>query len=200
MVASSEDAIIGKTLEGLITSWNPGAERLYGYAAAEVHGHSIALLMPPELPNELPQILARIRRGERLAHYETVRLRKDGTRVPISLSVSPIVGPSGQVVGAATIARDITKQTRAALALQQQRDWLDVTLASIGDAVIATDAQGRITLFNPIAESLTGWPVAEALGQRSYARGRLLLTSVASDGDGGDGGASGDAGAHRSRR
>jgi PAS domain-containing protein len=86
------------------------------------------------------------------------------------------------------------------LALQQQRDWLDVTLASIGDAVIATDAQGRIILFNPIAESLTGWPVAEALGQRSYARGRLLLTSVASDGDGGDGGASGDAGTRRSRR
>ena len=165
LVASAEDAIIGKTLDGLITSWNPGAERLYGYTAAEVLGRSIALLIPPDLPDDLPQILARLRRGERLTHAETVRLRKDGTRLHISLSVSPIVDAAGQLVGAATIARDITERTRAALALQQQRDWLDVTLASIGDAVIATDAQGVITLLNPMAARLTGWPAVEALGR-----------------------------------
>jgi two-component system cell cycle sensor histidine kinase/response regulator CckA len=164
LVASSEDAIISKTLEGCITSWNQGAERLYGYTAAEVLGRSIALLIPPDLPDDLSQILARIRRGERLAHYETVRLRKDGARLNISLSVSPIVDTAGQLVGASAIARDITERTRAASALQQQRDWLDVTLASIGDAVIATDGQGVITLLNPIAARLTGWPAADALG------------------------------------
>jgi PAS domain S-box-containing protein len=165
LVASSEDAIISKTLDGIITSWNQGAERLYGYTAAEVLGRSIALLIPPDLPDDLSQLLARIRRGERVAHAETVRLRKDGTRLNISLSVSPIVDAAGQLVGAATIARDITERTRAALALQQQRDWLDVTLASIGDAVITTDALGVMTLLNPMAERLTGWPATEALGR-----------------------------------
>src|SRR5437764_14921071 len=104
IVESSEDAIIGKDLGGVITSWNAGAERLYGYARDEVLGRPIALLIPPEHPDELPAIMDRLRRGERIRHYETVRVRKDGTRVDVSVSISPIKDRSGGIVGASAIA------------------------------------------------------------------------------------------------
>ena len=113
IVESSDDAIIGKTLDGVITSWNPAAERLYGYAAGEVIGQAISILIPPEQPDELPQILAQIRAGKRIAHYETVRVRKDGVRLDVSLSISPVRDGSGRIVGAATIARDIGERKRA---------------------------------------------------------------------------------------
>ena len=113
IVESSDDAIIGKTLDGVITSWNPAAERLYGYAAGEVIGRPISILIPPDRPDELPQILARIRAGGRVAHYETVRVRKDGARVDVSLSISPVRDSSDQIIGAATIARDIGERKRA---------------------------------------------------------------------------------------
>ena len=112
IVASSDDAIIGKTLAGVITSWNTGAERLYGYSASEVIGQSIALLVPPERADELPAILAHLRKGERLQHIETVRMRKDGQRLDISLSIFPIKDGNGRILGAATIARDITERSR----------------------------------------------------------------------------------------
>ena len=110
IVASSDDAIIGKTLAGVITSWNAGAERLYGYSASEVIGQPIALLMPPERADELPAILAHLRKGERLQHVETVRMRKDGQRLDVSLSIFPIKDGNGRIIGAATIARDITER------------------------------------------------------------------------------------------
>jgi len=110
IVASSDDAIIGKTLAGVITSWNTGAERLYGYGASEVIGQPIALLMPPERADELPGILSHLRKGERLQHIETVRVRKDGQRLDVSLSIFPIKDGNGRILGAATIARDITER------------------------------------------------------------------------------------------
>jgi PAS domain S-box-containing protein len=110
IVASSDDAIIGKTLTGVITSWNAGAERLYGYRACEVIGQSIALLMPPECSHELPAILACLRKGERLQHVETVRMHKDGQRVDVSLSIFPIRDATNRIFGAATITRDITER------------------------------------------------------------------------------------------
>jgi len=110
---SSDDAIIGKTLDGVITSWNKGAEELYGYAAAEALGRPISILVSPDRSEELPQILARLRRGERIEHYESVRVRKDGSLVDVSLSMFPLTGPGGEVIGAATIARDITQRKRA---------------------------------------------------------------------------------------
>jgi PAS domain S-box-containing protein len=122
IVESSDDAIIGKTLEGIITSWNEGAERIYGYSAEEAVGQPILMLVPPERPNEISRILESIRRGEKVDHFETVRMTKDGRRLDISLSVSPIRNAAGDIVGASTIARAITERKRAEEAMRQVRE------------------------------------------------------------------------------
>jgi PAS domain S-box-containing protein len=122
IVDSSEDAIIGKRLDGTIASWNFGAEQLYGYPAREVMGRSIALLVPADLPNELPEILEKIKRGERVEHFETERVRKDGTCVCVSLTVSPLKDAAGAIVGASSIARDITERKRAEVALREKEE------------------------------------------------------------------------------
>src|ERR1051326_7318306 len=108
VVESSDDAIISKNLDGIIQSWNKGAERIFGYTAEEVVGKSVTILMPPDRTNEEPDILARLRAGERIDHYQTVRRHKDGTLLDISLTVSPIADARRTGVGACTIARDIT--------------------------------------------------------------------------------------------
>jgi PAS domain S-box-containing protein len=112
IVDSSEDAIVSKTLEGVITSFNAAAERLYGYSAEEVLGRHISTIVPPELHPQLDEIEASLRRGEKVSHLETVRLRKDGTRVEVAVSVSPVRDSAGRTVGAANIARDITERRR----------------------------------------------------------------------------------------
>lgn len=291
LVESSEDAIISKNLEGIIESWNAAAERLYEYTASEAIGQSITLIIPPERLEEEQSILARLRQGERIEHFETVRRAKSGRLVDISLTVSPVRDALGRIIGMSKIARDIsarkqaenalreseqrfrlmadaapvliwlsgtdklctwfnkswldfvgrameqelgngwaenvhpddfapclqtyttafdarqsfsmtyrlrrhdgvyrwvldngiprfetdgtftgyigscidiTDRQQAAEELRQQREWLRVTLASIGDAVIATDTDGKVTFLNPVAERLTGWPQAEATGQ-----------------------------------
>ncbi|HTX36873.1 MAG TPA: ATP-binding protein [Bryobacteraceae bacterium] len=118
IVESSDDAIVSKNLEGIIMSWNQGAERLFGYTAAEVVGKSINILIPPDHIEEEPGILARIRRGERVDHFETIRVRKDGSRLHVSLTISPVKDAQGRVVGASKIARDITGRVRQEKALQ----------------------------------------------------------------------------------
>jgi PAS domain S-box-containing protein len=112
IVASSNDAIISKDLHGIITSWNPAAERLYGYSAEEAIGQSKSIVIPHKQPEELPMILRRIAGGERIEHYETKRIRKDGTLIDVSISVSPVKDDEGRIIGASTIARDITHQKR----------------------------------------------------------------------------------------
>ena len=124
IVDSSEDAIVGKTLDGTITSWNAGAERLYGYRAAEVVGKPISLLMPPERPDELPEIMSRLRAGERVEPYETVRRRQDGSLVEVSVSISPIKDLAGRVIGASAIARDVTAQRRLQEELRRRAEEL----------------------------------------------------------------------------
>jgi PAS domain S-box-containing protein len=112
IVASSDDAIISKDLNGVIITWNSSAERIFGYAAEEIIGKQISILIPPDRENEEPFIIDRIRRGERVDHYDTVRVRKDGGLVHISLTVSPIKDASGRVIGASKIARDVTERKR----------------------------------------------------------------------------------------
>jgi PAS domain S-box-containing protein len=137
IVESSDDAIISKNLYSIITSWNKGAEKLFGYTATEAIGQSITMLMPPQYVNEEPQILEKIRRGEIIDHYETVRQRKDGTTLDISLTVSPIRDEAGNIIGASKIARDITGQKRA----QAEREQL---LASEQEARRQSEAANRM--------------------------------------------------------
>jgi PAS domain S-box-containing protein len=122
IVRSSDDAIFGKTLDGTITSWNPGAEKIYGYPAEEAVGSPVSMLAPPEVSDEIPAILEKVRRGEVVADHGTVRLTKDGRRIDVSLTVSPIKDSGGKVVGASTIARDVTERKRAEEAAFEVRE------------------------------------------------------------------------------
>jgi PAS domain S-box-containing protein len=137
IVESSDDAIVSKDLNGVITSWNKGAERLFGYSAGEVIGRPVTILMPPERVNEEPGILARIRKGERIDHYETIRRRKDGTLVNVSLTVSPIKDVHGHVIGASKIARDITDKV---LAKEQLEQTVAERTAQLRDTVAELEA------------------------------------------------------------
>lgn len=119
IVDSSDDAIVSKNLDGIIMSWNKSAERLFGYTAQEAIGRSIMLIIPPERADEEPKILEKLKRGERVDHFETIRVRKDGTRLNISLTISPVKDASGRIVGASKIARDITERVQQALMLER---------------------------------------------------------------------------------
>lgn len=124
VVEFSDDAIVSKDLNGLVTSWNKGAERIFGYSAAEMIGKPISVIAPPDRADEMPKILERIRRGERVEHFESVRLAKNGRLVNVSLTVSPVMDSAGKIVGASKIARDITERTLAAQAIAQHSDQL----------------------------------------------------------------------------
>ena len=112
IVQSSDDSIIGKTLDGIILSWNPGAERLYQYTAQEIIGEHISVITPPEHPDELRDIMRRLRAGERIEHFETERVRKDGTRLHVSVTISPVRDATGKILGASAIARDVSERRR----------------------------------------------------------------------------------------
>ena len=108
IVASSEDAIVGKSLTGIIESWNPAAERLYGYSAAEAVGQPVSMLVPDDHADELPEILEKLGRGEAVRHYETQRVGKDGSRIDVSVSISAVRNAAGKLIGASAIARDVS--------------------------------------------------------------------------------------------
>jgi len=164
IVDSSDDAIIGKTLDGVITTWNKSAERIYGYRAEEIIGRSVSLLIPPGLSNEMDKILDRIRAGERVDHYETRRRRKDGATIAISLTVSPIHNASGKVVGASAIARDITDRRRvreqARLASQYARSLIEASR----DPLVTINAKGKITDVNEATSRVTGVARGDLVG------------------------------------
>jgi PAS domain S-box-containing protein len=165
IVESSDDAIITKDLDGIIRTWNPAAERILGYAPIEIVGRPITTLIPPDRQAEERKILDHVRRGERVDHYETVRVAKGGRLLHASITVSPVRDRSGVIVGASKILRDISARLRAEQALSAQREWFRVTLSSIGDAVITCDRDAKITFVNAVAAGLTGWPPEEALGR-----------------------------------
>lgn len=165
IVDSSDDAIVSKNLSGIIETWNKGAERIFGYTAEEAVGHSILLVIPSHLHHEEDRILRQLRNGERIQHYETVRRHKDGSLVDISLSVSPIRDENGQVIGASKIARDITAQKRAQRTAMEAQARLAITLGSIGDAVLATDTNSRVTYANPVAEKILGYTQPDLIGR-----------------------------------
>ncbi|MGH8720894.1 MAG: PAS domain-containing sensor histidine kinase, partial [Burkholderiales bacterium] len=129
IVQSSDDAIISKTLDGVITSWNDGAERLFGFTAVEAIGREITIIIPPELRGEEQEILERLRRGERIAHFETVRQTKHGERLDISLTISPVRDASGKIVGASKVARDSRAQKQVARSLREADRRKDEFLA-----------------------------------------------------------------------
>jgi PAS domain S-box-containing protein len=152
IVESSDDAIASKTLDGIVTSWNRGAERLFGYAAAEIVGRPIAILAAPGREDEMPAILARIRRGERVDHFETVRRRKDGGLVEVSLTVSPVRNQQGRIVGASKVARDIRARKAAEeqqrLLLQELSHRVKNTLAVVQSlARQSGERAGSVTSF-----------------------------------------------------
>ena len=159
IVDSTNEAIIGKTLDGTITSWNKAAERIYGYRADEVVGQSIRLLYPPDRLGECAANLARIGRGERIADHHSVRVRKDGELVHIGLSVSPMWNAEGRVVGGASIVRDITDRQRTAEQFQRLVLKAPVAMVLVG-------ADGTIQLINEHTEGLFGYTAAELVGKR----------------------------------
>jgi PAS domain S-box-containing protein len=184
VVESSDDAIISKTLDGTINAWNRGAEQVFGYPAAEVMGKPMLMLMPPDRLSEESDILARVRRGESVEHFETVRVRKDGRKIDVSVTISPIRDSSGVIVGASKIARDITerklkeeqrKQAEVQLAgqaqelahrgdelahsrraLETQTLMLQSVLDSMGEGLIAADREGHFLIWNESAKRLMG--------------------------------------------
>jgi PAS domain S-box-containing protein len=169
-VDSSDDAIISKTLDGIITSWNRGAERLFGYTAKEAIGQPITLIIPAKRLDEEARIIARLRQGERIEHFETERVGKDGSKLDISLTVSPVRDAAGRVVGASKVARDMTGRKRAEEALAEQARLLQLT----NDAILIRDSSGRITYWNRGASELYGYSSEEALGRVSH---ELLRTN-----------------------
>ena len=160
-MASSDDAIISKDLNGIICSWNEGARRIFGYESEEIIGQSILRLIPPDLQHEEDFILGRIRAGERVDHFETTRMRKDGERFPISVTVSPIKDDTGKIVGASKIARDISERRHEEESLYRLAAIVD----SADDAIISKDLNGIIQTWNKGAQRLFGYEPEEIIGQ-----------------------------------
>jgi len=157
IVASSQDAIIGKDLRGVVTSWNPAAEYIFGYQASEIIGHSIERLIPPERHWEEEMILERIQRGERVPIFETVRLCKDGSTRDVSVTVAPVMDARGRIIGASKLVRDISEHKRAEEALEQERGLLRMVIDLLPDHIYVKDFESRFVLANSgVAQVMLG--------------------------------------------
>ncbi|MEK0194284.1 PAS domain S-box protein [Microcoleus anatoxicus] len=168
IVESSDDGIIGKSPTGTIMSWNAGAENIYGYVATEVKGQSIEILAIPSRPNEMSQILANIRAGATIDHYETLHLRKDGKEIDVSLTISPIKDTTGAVTGVSTIARDISDSKRVEKALEQLRHQNELILFSAGEGICGLNKEGKVTFVNPAAVRMAGCESKQLIDRPLY--------------------------------
>lgn len=163
IVESSDDAIIGKTLDGVITSWNRGAEVLYGYSSGEALGEPISILVPPDHLDEVPKILEQIRQGKGIHQLETVQLGKEGARIEVALTISPIKDSGGKVVGASTIARDITERKRAEEALRRAEEKYRGIYEDAVEGIFQTTPDGRLLSANPAMARMLGYRSPEEM-------------------------------------
>jgi PAS domain S-box-containing protein len=163
-VESSNDAIVTQTLDGNITGWNPAAERLFGYSAKEAVGRNISLIVPADRTAETQDNLRRIATGQRVEHHETVRLRKDGSPVEVSLSLSPIKNPSGEIVGASKIASNIGEAKRTERALQREIEERRRIFEASQDLILILDSRGKVVQVSPSCESILGYRPDEVIG------------------------------------
>ncbi|CAN5608213.1 hypothetical protein BH10BAC2_BH10BAC2_05370 [soil metagenome] len=161
IVESSDDIIISKTLEGIITTWNPAAERVFKYTAAEAIGQHISLIIPQEHLEEEKYIIGQVKLGKKVDYFETIRISKTGKRIPVSLSVSPVKDSNGIVIGASKIARDISKRQHA----EERQAMLAAIISTSDDAIISKTLKGIITSWNVSAEKMFGYKEAEVLGR-----------------------------------
>jgi PAS domain S-box-containing protein len=166
-IESSNDAIITKSLDGIITGWNPAAERLFGYPAVEAVGRNIDLIVPPDRVAEVHDILRRISWGETIEHYETTRLRRDGRPVEVSLSISPIKTATGTIIGASKTARDITESRKTEQALRQQIEERRRIFETSQDLIFVIDPTGVLVQVSPSAESILGYTPKEMIGRNA---------------------------------
>jgi two-component system cell cycle sensor histidine kinase/response regulator CckA len=172
IVESSEDAIIGKDLDGIITSWNKGAERIYGYSAKEVVGKPVTILTPADRADETPPIMERLKRGERIDNYETVRVTKSGERINISLTFSPIRDDNGEIVGASAVGRDITERKRSEERLKVSETRYRRLFETAKDGILILDLKtGQITDVNSFLIDMLGYTHSEFLGKKLWEIG-----------------------------
>ena len=164
IVAHSEDAIIGKSLSGNILNWNSGAERIYGYSADEMIGQHISVLMPPGITDEFGYLLEKIRKGETVLHYDTTRVRKDGTQIQVSLVISPIMDSKGTLIGASTIAHDITERRKAEEATERANAYNRSLIEASLDPLVTINLDGKISDVNEATIRITGCSREELLG------------------------------------
>lgn len=160
IIQSSEDAIITKDLNGIITSWNPAAERIFGYTPEEIVGRSVLTLIPPALQDEEPVILRKLRAGEQISHFQTRRVTKYGKELTVSLTISPLKDKEGRVIGVSKMARDITHQRQ----LDEVRFQLAAVVESSDDAIMTKNLNGIITSWNRAAERIFGYTDQEMIG------------------------------------
>jgi PAS domain S-box-containing protein len=175
IVQSSKDAIIAKSLDGIITSWNKGAEEIYGYTESEIIGKSISVLAPPDIPDKMTNILRKIKLGESIDSYETVRRRKDGQYIYVFLTVSAVYDAEGRILGVSTIARDITERKRLENLLIESETQYRLLFETANDGILLIEKnEGKIAHMNPSVEKMLGYSAKESIGNKLQNVGLII--------------------------